>query len=208
MSQFASADDFAARIGVTLTDAEVARANLLLTRASGIIQKAMKQNIALVTDDTYVRPGDYSSAVRLPERPVVSVSSVVLDDNQGNPTTLVQAENFYIENDTLIRLNWNAVIQDSSFGLPWAGWGFPWWTLTVDYTHGYTEIPEPAPTICMEMVVRAWVNPGSVARQTIGNVATVFDNMRFSPSGMLLTDQEQADLADVFRRHTGTVGLR
>lgn len=203
MSQFASADDFAARLGITLTGPETTRANLLLTRASEIIKRQTKQQIELATGDTYTRPGDYATRVRLPQRPVVSVSSVIL-----NGVTLVEGDNFYIENDELVRLNWNAVIQDSSFGLPWAGWGFPWWTLAITYTHGYSPVPEPAPTICMEMVTRVWVNPGSVARETIGNTATVYDNMRFSPTGLLLSDTEKDDLADAFRRHSTSIGLR
>lgn len=207
--QFASSDDLAARLGVTFTDAEAARADLLLQRATGIIQRETKQTIALVTGDVYTRPGDYSSRVRLPERPVVSVSSVVLNGvAMGIGPDDPAGENCYLDRDELVRLNWNAVIQDSSFGLPWAGFGFPWWDLVVTYTHGWETIPEPAPTVCLEAVVRVWVNPGSVARQTMGNVQTVYDNMRFSPTGLVLTDDERNALNEVFRRHQNSSALR
>lgn len=205
MAQFASSDDFAAYIGVTLTGAEVTRADALLTLASGLIQDETNQVIALVPGDTYTRPGDYDERIRLPQRPVVSVASASIAGVE-----LELGTNFYLDGDELVRLNWNAVVQDSSFGLPWAGWGFPWQDIVVVYTHGYADdsIPGVAKTTCMEMATRKWVNPGSVARETIGNTQTVFDNMRFSPSGLLMTDTERDAVNEAIRRHTTTTSLR
>lgn len=205
MAQFASSSDLAARLGLTLTSPEQTRADTLLQQASGLIQSETKQTIALVDDDELIRPGDYNDRIRLPQRPVVSVDSV---DLQG--TSLVEGTNFYIDGDELVRLNWNAVIQDSSFGLPWAGWGFPWWTVTVVYTHGWADgdIPQIVKSVCMEMVTRVWVNPGAVAREQVGNTMTVYDNNRFSPSGMLMTDVEKAAVNRVIRRQAGSIALR
>lgn len=203
MAQFATHDELAARLGLTFSTADDTRADTLLGLASGIIQQKTKQTITYIAGDVYTRPGDYDTRIRLPQRPVVNVSSVIL-----NGVTLVEGDNFYIEGDELVRLNWNAAIQDSTFGLPWAGWGFPWWTLQVTYDHGYQVIPEIAKTVCMEMVVRVWVNPGNVAREMVGNVSTVYDNNRFSPAGLLMTDDEEADIKEFFRRHAGSIGLR
>jgi len=203
MTQFATNADLAARLGLTLTASEQTRADTLLTLASGLIQQETKQTIALVTNEVYTRPGDYDTRVRLPQRPVVSVASVVL-----NGVTLVAGTNFYVDRDELVRLNWNSVIQDSSFGLPWAGWGFPWWSLVVTYTHGYAAIPELVKAICMEMVVRVWVNPGAVARETVGNVSTVYDNNRFAPTGLLMNDDEKRELNKLLRRHSSSMVLR
>jgi hypothetical protein len=203
VTQFATSADLAARLGLTFSADEQTRADTLLAIASGIIEDETKQTISLVTDDVYTRPGDYDTRVRLPERPVVSVASVVL-----NGVALNAPDNFYVDRDELVRVNWNSVIQDSSFGLPWAGWGFPWWNLVVTYTHGFAVIPQTVKNVCMEMVVRVWTNPGSVAREMVGNVSVVYDNMRFSPAGMLMTDLEKADINKLLRRHTGSATLR
>lgn len=203
MTQFATNADLASRLGLTLTAGEQTRADALLTLASGLIQQKTRQTISLVNDDVLTRPGDYSERIRLPQRPVVSVASVVLYG-----ITLVQGDQFYVDGDEIARMNWNSVVQDSSFGRPWSGWGFPWWNVVVTYTHGFATIPELVKAICMEMAVRVWVNPGSVAREHVGNVATVYENMRFAPSGILMTDAEEDELTEFLRRHSGSIALR
>jgi len=202
-TRFVTSADLQARLGIDFTADDYIRADALLARASGLIQNETKQKIVLVTNDVYTRPGDYDTRVRLPERPVLSVASVML-----NGVALTAGTNFFVDRDELVRLNWNSVIQDSSFGLPWAGWGFPWWDLVVTYTHGYAVVPELVKTVCMEAVVRVWVNPGSVARETVGNTSTVYDNNRFSPTGLLLTTEEKAQLNKLLRRHSGSLSLR
>lgn len=203
MTQFATNAEFAARLGLTLSASDQTRADTLLQFASEMIQDETKQTIELVTNDTLIRPGGYDDRIRLPQRPVVSVSSVTLDG-----VSLVMGTNVYLDGDELVRLNWNAAIQDSSFGLPWAGFGFPWWDLEIVYTHGFQTIPATVKNICMEAVTRVWVNPGSVAREEVGNVRTVYDNMRFSPAGLTLTDSEKEQLDKIFRRTSGSIGLR
>src|SRR5581483_3923985 len=78
-TRFADSDDLAARLGLVFTDDEHVRANTLLEIASGLIQDEAKQKIALVTDDVFTMPGTTEQLIKLPERPVVSVSSVTLD---------------------------------------------------------------------------------------------------------------------------------
>ena len=203
MAQFATHDEFGARIGLTLTSDEQTRADTLLTMASGLIQEETKQKIELVTDDSYSRPGSYDTRVRLPERPVVSVSAVTL-----NGTALVPGQSYFVDRDELCRMNWNSVVQDSSFGLPWAGWGFPWWTLAVVYTHGYATIPQLVKTVTMEAVARVWANPGAVIQETIAGVQTTYAPFAQPPRGLLLTDSEKKELNKLLRKHSSSIALR
>lgn len=197
-AQFATAADFAARMGETLTDAEEARADTLLTLASTLIQEVVKQKIALIEGDVLTMPGTVEDRIALPERPVVSVDSVMLDE-----VALTEGSDWYLDGATIYR---RAVVFNPQLGLidgPFllgSGFGTPLQTLTITYTHGYDddEIPGTVKAICLEAVVRCFVNPGAVARETVGNTSTVYDNMRFSPSGLLLTDDERRTLKRLF----------
>lgn len=196
--QFVTADDFAARIGVTLTDSEEARVDKLLTLASTLIQDVVKQKIALIDGDVLTMPGTVEDRITLPEHPVVSVDSILLDE-----VALTEGSDWYLEGATIYR---RAVVFNPVMGLidgPFllgSGFGTPLQTLTITYTHGYPDdgIPGTVKAICLESVVRCWVNPGAVARETVGNTSTVYDNMRFSPSGLLLTDDERRTLKRLF----------
>jgi len=189
MTQFATAAEFAARFGITLTDDEETRADGLLAMASGLIQDEVKQTIALVEDDVLTMPGTSDDRITLPERPVVSIASVEL---AGTP--LVEDSDWYLDHGTII----GTIVDDAwpSSG----GFGVPTQTLQITYTHGYDddEIPGIVKGVCLEVVVRVWVNPGAVARETVGDTATVYDNMRFSPSGLLLTNDESRKLRRFF----------
>jgi len=207
MTQFASHDDFAARMGLTLTADEQTRADTLLTLASGLIIEATGQDIALVTDDTYEAPSIYGDRLRLPQRPVVSVSEVSLTPTGGSPS-VIDPTTYYLEGGELVRsrfpLGYELVFRN--YGQGWLG---PYWTISVTYTHGYASdaIPSVVKTVCMEAVRRVWVNPGGAISSTIGDSQAAYGND--APSGLLLTAKETARLNDVLLGYqSGTVTLR
>lgn len=201
MTQFATNADLAARLGLTLTPEEQIRADALLTQSSELIQDHTKQRIALVTGDVAAMKGSSSDRIRLKERPIVSVASVVL-----NGVTLVEGDAFYVDGDQLVRLNWGG--GGDAFGFRAASWGFPWWSLVVTYTHGYNPVPALAKQICMEAVVRVWGNPGSVIQENIADTQTVYAPYSAPPRGLLLTAAEKAELTAKFGRSSGSITLR
>lgn len=198
---FATHDDLATRLGVTLSTNDQTRADALLADASDIIREEVKRgDLNYEIDETITMRGTSDESIELPSTPVISVSAVTLD---GQP--LVEGHDWYLDGNMIVRLPvTRAVILDgiademSTFPLGTAGFGWPEQTLEITYTHGYQTIPGKVKTICLEMVVRIWVNPGSVARATVGDTYTVYDNMRFSPTGMQLTDDERKALKRLF----------
>lgn len=206
MTAFADHTDLASRLGLTLTTDEETRGDALLAIASGIIQETAGQLIGLVTDDEIEIPGTTDERILLPERPVVSVASVFL-----GAVELGAGTDWFLDGDEIVRIPSSLTLGvggllDTEFTFP-LGTGFGWeeQTLTITYTHGYATIPSTVKAICLEMVVRVWVNPGSVARETVGDTATVYDNMRFSPSGLLLTDSEQKAIRRLFGRKATSI---
>lgn len=208
MAQFATHDDLANRLGLTLDTGDQERADALFEIVSGMIQDESKQTIELVTDDVFNTPGTPDEMIKLPQNPVVSVSAVDLD---GQP--LIEGSDWYIDGDAIRRIP--AVTEvltggliDEAFTFPLGtGFGWPAQTLSITYTHGYDSdnVPQTVKAICLEAVIRAWANPASVARQTVGDTMTVFDNMRFSPTGLMLTDGEKATIRRVFGRRAKSI---
>lgn len=192
MAQFATAADLADRLGLTFSGEEQARADALLTSASGLVQAEARQRIELVEDDALIVRGTVDDRIPLPERPVVSVASVVLD---GTPI-----DGWFLEGNELVR---GAV--DVFDGLPLlgsAGFGYESQTLVITYTHGFDSIPDAIKAVTLEAAVRAWVNPGSVMRERHGSEGVDYA-LQGVPSGLLLTDQERR----VVRRLCGSRAL-
>jgi hypothetical protein len=208
VTAFASTDEFFQRYGLDdATDEEIARAEGLLAMATALIQDEAEQHIFLVADDEITRIGTTDERILLPERPVVSVASLLLD---GQPLT-----GWYVDGDAIVRRQpiywWRQFSSPLEVGgtpfLLGSSFGRPDQTLTITYTHGYATPPARFKAICLEAVVRVWVNPGAVARETVGDTSTVYDNMRFSPTGMMLTSDERKSIRRLIGTRAGTVSL-
>ncbi|MCZ7538242.1 MAG: hypothetical protein M5T61_21430 [Acidimicrobiia bacterium] len=71
-------------------------------------------------------------------------------------------QDWYRDGDTLVALR--TVRPPGYVG----GFGYPWQELVVTYTHGYETVPRSSEASASEMVVRIWVNLGSVEREGTG----------------------------------------
>lgn len=186
MAQFATASELADRLGVSLSESEQTRARGLLELASGLIQSEARQTVEYVEDDELTRQGTEEASIRLPQRPVESVSSVTLAG------VAIASDDWYVEGDSLVR--------------EVGGWGHPDETLVIVYTHGYETIPEAIKVVCLEAVVRVWVNPGAVMNEGYGS-----ERVSYTPGvprGLLLSEAEKQTIRDQFRRGAGSVQLR
>lgn len=192
---FATPRDLEDRLGVQFTADEYRRARGILQQASDLIRGEMDQHISLVEDDVLTRTGIRQGSFRLPERPVVEVSSITL-----NGETL-DAGGYYVENNYLNRVG----TGQNTFGA-FGGFGSPTDTLVITYTHGYEDVPDAVKAICLNIAARAWVNPGAVVAQSIGSVQTTFS---VAPvAGMELMDSERQALTRALGTGVGSVALR
>lgn len=178
MAAFATPDDLAARLGIELDSGEEARAALLLDDASNLVREATGQFIELVEDDVIVIPGNDRNTLRLPERPILGVTSILAD---GTPMSV---------DDWFVNAGGDLQIVGGAFDVPgWDGtWFGPLSLLEITYSHGY-ENPALAKAVTLESVVRAWANPISASSQGIGGAS-----FQFPAVGLMITADETNQL--------------
>lgn len=114
------------------------------------------------------------SRVLLPERPAVSIGAVSPDPGGWS-----------LDGDYLT-------------GLPIGG------TYSITYDHGYDPVPDTIKAVCLEVVVRVWVNPGNVAQESYGSERVTYG----ATSGLVLTDEERRAVRDVVRRGSQAIDVR
>lgn len=163
----ATIDDLEARIG-TLTAAQAARAPALLVDASALVRiEARGQTINRVTDDSVVlRP--IGNAIRLPQLPVISVTSVAAIDREGGADLTLSDWAF----DGIDRI-------DLTGAYPTTDQVISWWnrvdlhtnTYRVVYTHGTEQTPDFVRAVVCNMVNRVLTSPSmteGIAQTNIG----------------------------------------
>lgn len=174
----ATPDELADYLGIELDTADTARAQLILDGATGTIQAHTRQTLTAVAGDTVILAGTTDRVLALPQRPVTSVTTVVLDGVTITDHTVYQS----------------ALIRDG-------GWGDTDEYVTVTYDHGYTVIPDVLREVCLSLAARRYVNPELVAmRQHVGTVMTQFQ------VGDGLTRSEK-DILRPWRMRLGSIRL-
>lgn len=118
-----------------------------ITEATASIKNYCRQVIELVTDDVYtfdVGPAQWN--LILPEMPVVSVASVVEDDE-----LLVDGTDFKLA-------NYGQLVRLTSSGNSRARWLEGIQITVVTYTHGYgaADIPDDIAAVCTRAASRAY----------------------------------------------------
>lgn len=167
MSQFCTADEFADRLGIELTAAQEARADALLTRASGLVQTETRQTIELTEDDELTIRGSRENTILLPGRPIVDIASITLGGEE--------IDGWYTDGAELVRVG---------------GWGTPSDEIVVTYTHGHEEIPDAIKEVVLAAVTRVWVNPGQVVSERLGQAQQTYA-VQGTPPGLMLTEDER-----------------
>lgn len=143
METLATVDDLQDRMSVDATD--YARADALLKDASASVRRYTGQDFT-ETDSTVtlkVRNG----RVRLPQRPVTAVASVL--DANGNTVN-----HTWLDGDEWVTVGSN--VFDSWAFEPWRN-GYS--KVTVTYTHGYETIPDEIIGVVCQIAARAYGRP-------------------------------------------------
>lgn len=158
LDPLATPADVIARLGRALTTVEAARIDALLTDVSAAVRLYTGQTFteATTTDTFKTRRG----AVRLPQRPVTAVTTVV--DFNSNP----------------VLYQWDGIdtVYASTLGL--GTWAFEPWiidpaTMTITYTHGYAAgaLPETLVGLVCQIAMRAIGGPPDQTGLTSESIA-------------------------------------
>lgn len=201
-------DDVAAILQRPLSSLEVTYVSRLITQASAIVRRYTRQTITQVVNDVVTLPGNWGNTLPLPQRPVTSVSSVVIN-NVTAPST-----QWTLTDDTLF-LGTGAYQPD--FGvLLWGGnalwgpagsntgpqatgatWQGPQAQIAVTYTHGFDEVPGDIVNVVAGLVALAVASPVGVNMEQIGSYKAQYT--RSEGGAMSLQDGDKVALA-VYRK--------
>ena len=192
--------------GTTLdvvADAEwIAQADALLTYVSADMQVAARNRIIRTTDATAKLAGTWNRDLLLPQRPVVSVTSVSLN---GNAIALPD----YTWNDRYLLRRYGrfGTYADLEHLAPHDGahWGGPDSTVEVVYTFGYeaASVPTWIKAMCLRVASRAITNPEQVSQESLGAYSVSYGS-RMADGGTWVTKTEAKLLRSRLSHTAGT----
>lgn len=202
----ASAADLEARLGRDLSAAEAARAEALLGDASALVRSYTRQTFTLVEDDAAVLRAQ-GGEVRLPQRPVTDVATVVaVGGSVAVPDVTIS--DWVWDGLDLIRVGDGSCV----INLPEVWWddedGYPG-TYRVTYSHGYASAPADVVRVVCGIVLRTLTAPtmaGGVTSETVGPYSYRLDQPGTGLS-VSLTQADKTDL-DGYRTKVSQIKVR
>ena len=189
-----SATDY--RLMTEDNDTSDARLSFLLAQATAVIQRATKQTLLLVTDDT-VTLSSNGRDVTLPQRPLV-----------GTPTVAGYATGeFFVKYREVLRLGYPELgyrTAERSFAIDHLRGAWPE-QVTVTYSHGYEVIPADLQGLVAAVVARAIDNPTGLRQWSIDDYSASYGTTVVA--GVGLTADERMQVRRDYGRTSGTVRL-
>lgn len=142
----------------------------LLSQVSDLARAVTGQQLTRGTSTVTIR-GTSDSELRLPQRPVVSVSSVTVDGD------VIAAGDYALIGDVLLN---------------WRGWGHRGVPVAVTYTHGWVTVPTDIKNVVLRAAGRAFKNPvGVLAEMLAGGYSATFDTQGNVGGPRIFTGDEQ-----------------
>jgi hypothetical protein len=163
--QLATLDDLAAKMQCSVSELDEASALLAIEGATAVVQATARQRLVRVDDDAITLSGGYGPWLRLPERPVISISSAALD---GTVLSLGTAEGTY-------RLRGARIWRSCGWQTPCYGPS----EVQIVYSHGYDlddQDVQLARTITASLAAGAYEQPGggAVQREQIDDYSVAY----------------------------------
>jgi hypothetical protein len=189
-----------------MTTEETTRATTLLVDASARVRAHVRQTISQIQTTVVLAPND--NQVILPERPIISVDAVARVNADGKSFMPYSVWTFD-GRDTLMLGPPSAIINAPQV---WTDMDWFWRNVTyqIQYTHGYTSIPDDIVGIVASMVMRVIMAPGSpgVQSETIGGYS--YRMMDGYPTAIVTLSSDEAKyLTRVYGgRRNRTIELR
>lgn len=189
----ANPEDLAARLGVTFTTDQAARATALIADASAYVRNYTRQTITAVTGDVAVLESTTEQWLWLPQRPVAAVTSVSIGSAVVSPVYWVQ------QGDGLYRFyGWQGRFYGST-----STWNQPD-TIAVTYDHGFTVVPDDIVAVVCKIAKASWVNPQGLQRWRQGETEVALSAATVA-EGCLNDDDKR--VLDFYRRPRRSVKL-
>lgn len=205
MASLATKNDLVARLGRDITCEEDARVEALLADASALVRAYTGQDFE-ETADAQVTMRAQAGMIRLPQRPVTGVSSVVAIGGNGTPDLTLT--DWWWDGLDLIRIGAGEYV----INLPEQWWddedGYPG-TFRVTYSYGYATPPADVVAVVCGMVLRTLTAPtsvGGVTSETIGPYSYRLESAGVG-TAVALGDLERTTLAR-YRKTTGMISVR
>lgn len=183
--------DISGRLGRSLTTVETVRVPYLIADATSQIVRYCRKDFQLHTNDVLDIKGD-GSTIKLPYRPVVSVSDVIAIS--GRPDIPDIPVSWWVF-DGVDEISIAESTASGVINLPeaWYDFGaFPG-TFTVTYTHGYSIIPDDVIMVAANAVISVLQAP-TIAAGVIGETIGPYSYRMERSGGGLAVALTQADL--------------
>lgn len=160
---------------------DLARFQQHLAAASALVRRFTGQELSNVTDDVVTLPAIDRTTLILPERPVVSIASVVANSVTLSPTT-----DYWFDAKPGLLHSGTRIVE----GTFWS------YGATVTYTHGYAEFSpeyEAIKAIVLEVASRTITLNERSASEALGG--TIMETAGYAPE-TFLTRGEMWELSD------------
>ena len=164
-------------------DVDTSTATLALTIASDLFAERAHTRFE-PHSTTYTKPGYGGAEIVMPFAPLIAVQAVRITGFSGAVVTLTPDIDYTVIEQSLFRR--------VGFGVPWR---FPPDKIEVDYTYGYTTVPDLVKGAVLETAGAAYVNPD------ITTVSESIDDysVKSAPnSGGFMLSPSARDLADFY----------
>lgn len=205
MPDLATTADLEARLGRPLTDDEVLRAPAMLADASALVRDFTRREFTAAVDDVIVlRP--VGVTLRLPQRPVTTVSSVKAVMPDG--TSTVDLSGWAWDGRDKVNLScatWDTSSVPNEQRRPWPD------TYEVTYDHGDATVPPGVVAVVCAMVLRTLLSPSLTAGMVAERIGSY--NYQLQQGGgapgatVVMTAADEKALARWGPRRSGTVGV-
>lgn len=208
MDPLANVSDLADRLGRPLTAGEEARGMALLADASALVRMFTGREFTRTDDDTVVVRAQQGE-IRLPQRPVIDVTSVIAIGAGGAPN--LPATGWQWDGIDIIRTS----TESPAINMPelWYDDDFTAYpgTFRVVYSHGEAEVPADVVAVVARMALRTLTAPtvaGGVTGETIGPYTYRTDGTGAGTAvAMTEDDRKMLELAG-YRRKSGMTMAR
>lgn len=206
MEPLASLSDLSDRLGRPLNAMEEARAQALLADASAKVRSYTKRTFSRVDNETLTARAQQGE-IRLPQRPVLDVTSVVAVGAGGAPDLPVVGWQW--DGLDIVR----AISDSPVINMPERWYeedldAYPG-TFRVTYSHGSAEIPADIVAIVARMALRTLTAPtvaGGVTGETIGPYSYRTDGTGIG-TAVAMTDEDRRELDDAGYRPKAGMSL-